>query len=361
MAAVAAAVAVVAAAEIDMICNNTNRLLLQFHITGRCNLRCKHCYREEGNVQPLTTEMVLDVIDQFAALQRRYNEIHHIQKRGHINITGGEPFIREDVDRILDYLGSYREQFSFGVLSNGSFLDENRMNVLKKNGVAFVQLSIDGNREMHDSLRAAGDYDRTMKTAKMLEQHGIRAYISFTANQSNYIYLPHVAAECRKYGITKLWTDRLVPIGTGEQLQDLVITKDILPEYLNTIKKAQGTWFTRLLYPKTQVTANRALQFLGADGDIYSCSAGKSLITVDEFGQVMPCRRMPIHCGNIAEQTLEDIYFNNEVFTALRKKNIPKKCSSCKYSYFCHGGAKCQAYAVRGSFYGADPGCPLAD
>ena len=52
--------------------------------------------------------MVLDVIDQFAALQEQYNQIHQIKKRGHINITGGEPFIREDIDRILDHLGSYR-------------------------------------------------------------------------------------------------------------------------------------------------------------------------------------------------------------------------------------------------------------
>jgi len=352
-------VVVVAVAVIDMICNNTNRLLLQFHITGRCNLRCKHCYRTEGNVQPLTTEMVLDVIDQFAALQERYNRIHHLKKKGHINITGGEPFIREDIDCILDHLGSYGEQLSFGVLSNGSFLDEDRIKVLKRNGVAFVQLSIDGNREIHDSLRAPGDYDRTLRTAKMLEQHGIRAYISFTANRSNYIYLPQVASACRKYGITKLWTDRLVPIGTGEQLQELVITKDVLPEYLKAIKKAQGTWVTKLLYSKTQVTANRALQFLGAEGSIYSCSAGKSLITVDEFGQVMPCRRMPIICGNVLEEPLEKIYFEHDVFVALRRKDIPKNCSGCKYSYYCRGGAKCQTYAVSGNFHQSDPGCPL--
>lgn len=357
---VAAAVVVAAAAETDMTCNNTNRLLLQFHITGRCNLRCKHCYRTEGNVEPLTTEMVLDVIDRFAALQKRYNQIHHIHKKGHINITGGEPFIREDIDRILDHLGSYKEQLSFGILSNGSFLNENRMEKLKKNGVAFVQLSIDGNREMHDYLRAPGDYDRTFQTAKKLERNGIRAYISFTANQSNYIYLPKVASECRKYGITKLWTDRLVPIGNGEQLQELAITKELLPAYLKTIKKAQGTWLTKLLYPKTQVTANRALQFLGTEGEIYSCSAGNSLITVDEFGQIMPCRRMPIICGNVFRDGLESIYFENEVFRALRKKDIPKSCVGCKYNRICRGGAKCQAYAASGNFRQADPACPFA-
>ena len=47
-----------------MFCQNTNRLLLQFHITGRCNLNCKHCYRTEGNIEPLTYENIVEVIER---------------------------------------------------------------------------------------------------------------------------------------------------------------------------------------------------------------------------------------------------------------------------------------------------------
>lgn len=341
-----------------MICEPTNRLQLQFHITGRCNLHCKHCYRTEGNVEPLSTGDVLAVIDQYEHLRRHYNEKHGIRARGHINITGGEPFIRADMEEILDYLGSHREDFSFGILSNGSFLDGHWMEVLKRNGVSFVQLSIDGDRETHDSLRAPGDYERTLRTAAELEKQGIRAYISFTANGQNYKYLPKVAAACRRLRITKLWTDRLVPIGNGSELRELAITDEVLPDYLKTLKKAQGNALTRLLYPKTQVTANRALQFLGARGRIYSCSAGSSLITVDEFGQVMPCRRMPIVCGNIFDSTLEEIYFGNETFRSLRRKDLPRDCAGCPYSYHCRGGARCQSYAVHGSWCRKDPACP---
>lgn len=351
----------VAAAETDMLGCSTNRLLLQFHITGRCNLRCKHCYRTEGDVEPLSTRDIFRVLGQFEQLLKCYNEQHSIRKKGHINITGGEPFIREDIFEILDYLGEHRQEYSFGVLSNGSFLDSRVMEQLKKNGVSFVQLSIDGNRQIHDSLRTPGDYDRVFRTAKALERAGIRTYISFTANRTNYMYLPEVAAACRKHRITKLWTDRLVPIGTGEQLRELAITEEVLPQYLKTLKKAQGSKLTRWLYPKTQVTANRALQFLGAQGSIYSCSAGSSLITVDEFGQVMPCRRMPIVCGNVLNTDLSEIYYENETFLSLRKKQIPKACAGCVYSYHCRGGARCQSFAQWGSFCRPDPGCYLVN
>lgn len=342
-----------------MICENTNRLQMQFHITGRCNLRCKHCYRTEGNVEPLSTAAVLDVIDQFAALRQRYNERHNLRRRGHINITGGEPFIRGDIGEILHHLASYKEQFSFGILSNGSFLDDERIALLRETGPAFLQMSIDGDRQTHDALRAEGDYDRTFRTAERLESHGIPVHISFTANRQNYPSLVQVAKACRKRGITKLWTDRLVPIGNGAELRELEITKEILPDYLKTLRKAQGNRLTRLRYPKTQVTANRALQFQGAEGSLYSCSAGISLVTVDEFGQIMPCRRMPIVCGSVQEEGLERVFFENDVFRALRKRETPKACGECAYSHFCRGGAKCQSYAACGSFYGADPACPL--
>lgn len=341
-----------------MFCCNKSRLLLQFHITGRCNLRCKHCYRTEGDVEPLSYDDVIAVIDRYRELRYEYNRVHHTKRRGHINITGGEPFFRSDIKEILRYLGSCKGEFSYGILSNGSFIDDEIIGILKDTDVSFVQLSIDGKREMHDSLRAKGDYDRVFDKAEYLESNGIRTYISFTANRQNYKGIPAVARECRKRGITKLWSDRLVPIGNGEDIKELAITERELPLYLKSMRRAQGNIITRYLYPKTEVTMNRALQFQGSDGAFYTCGAGKTLITVDEFGNIMPCRRMPIIAGNVLKEYLKDVYFNNDVFKDLRSMGIPFECKDCIYAYRCRGGAKCQSYAVHGDYRRADPGCP---
>ena len=344
--------------ETNPYCNNKARLVLQFHITGNCNLKCKHCYRTEGNVEPLSYEDVITVIEQFKELVTEFNQRHKSRRRGHINLTGGEPFVRKDIKEILRYLGANKESLSFGILSNGSFLDDNMISVLKETGVAFVQLSLDGSREMHDTLRTPGDYDRVLKTAEYLEQMGIPVHISFTANKENFKYLPDVAAECRKRKLTKLWSDRLVPIGTGQKISNLSITHKELPEYLAALKKARGSRLVRLLYPKTQVVMNRALQFLACKDSSYSCSAGKTLLTVDEFGNVMPCRRMPIVCGNIFDATLREIYYHQETFRNLRNLHEPKECGTCEYVYGCKGGARCQSFALYGNYYKADPACP---
>ena len=342
-----------------MFCTTHNRLVLQFHITGRCNLRCKHCYRTEGDVETLTFKDIINVIDQFITLRKKYNALQGIKKRGHINLTGGEPFFRKDIKDIIKYIGEHRTQITYGILSNGSFIDEEIIDLLKKTEVSFVQLSIDGDKETHDGLRAPGDYVRVFKTAEMLEKAGIRTYISFTANKDNYKHLSKVANECRRKHITKLWSDRLVPIGNGEDLEQLKITDAEMSNYIHTLKKAQGSFVTRLLYPQTQVAMNRALQFIDSTGNIYSCAAGDSLITVDEFGRIMPCRRMPIVCGDVFTSTLEDVYYNNPTFVDLRRDFTPKECASCEFSYLCKGGAKCQSYALYGTYKKADPACPI--
>ena len=248
--------------------------------------------------------------------------------------------------------------FTYGVLSNGSFIDDEMIRILARTKVSFVQLSIDGKKETHDFLRAPGDYERVFRTASYLERSGIRTYISFTANKTNYKDLPGVASECRKRGITKLWSDRLVPIGNGLEIQHLAITEEDLPAYLHALKKARGGFLKQKCYPKTTVAMDRALQFENSKERIYSCSAGDRLITVDEFGNIMPCRRMPILCGTVFETTLSEVYFHNEVFKALRVKTTPKECSICKYAYFCKGGARCQSFAAYGSYHKADPACP---
>lgn len=341
-----------------MLRKNGKRLTLQFHITGRCNLQCKHCYRTEGNVETLTLSDVKMVIDQFLALLKKYNELHGIKKRGHVNITGGEPFFREDIKDILRYLGDNNSLITYAVLTNGSFLTQEMIELLKETKVSFVQLSIDGNEDMHNQLRAAGDYQRVFHVAELLVQNDIRTYISFTANKNNMRYLPVVARACRRIGVHKLWSDRLVPIGNGKEIQELEITEKELPDYLRYLKSAKGNWITNKLYPRTEVTQNRALQFLGTDCSVYSCSAGKSLIAVDEFGNIMPCRRMPIICHDVFSSTLEKVYFNDPILTDLRKEIIPKECTHCEFSAICMGGAKCQSFAKTGNYRDADPACP---
>lgn len=298
------------------------------------------------------------ILDQYIALKWEFNLRNDSIRKGHVNITGGEPLLREDFPQVLRLLYERREHFGFGILTNGTLIDERMIRRLKEAGVCFVQLSLDGNRETHDCLRAPGNFDTVREKARQLEAAGIPTHISFTANASNYRQLPEVARICRQDGLTRLWTDRIVPIGHGGESDSLEITPQLMPDYLSCMKQAKGGRVQRLLHPHTEVRLNRALQFM-CGGSRYRCGAGIGLIVVDENGTVMPCRRMPIDCGNFRQTTLRDIFYEHPVMEELREKAIPDECASCKERFGCFGGARCQSWAKYGDHDHGDPACPL--
>ena len=109
----------------------------------------------------------------------------------------------------------------------------------------------------------------------------------------------------------------------------------------------------------TTVDRRRALQFILGEGPIYQCQAGRGLLTVMENGDLVPCRRMPIHIANLLEDNMFDLYKNHPVLKDLQMSSIPKKCVSCKFANTCRGGLKCLTYATTGSYKEKDPGCIL--
>ena len=334
------------------------RLVMQLHVTGQCNLHCKHCYRESERPGCLSTEDIFDLFLQFEALHQAFNQTYGSTRPGQINLTGGETFLREDMLELIACLGAMRKSVRFSVLTNGTLLGAKEIRALKAAKVSFVQLSLDGCQARHDDLRAPGDYARTLRKAADLEQHGIRTYISFTANRENLAELPQVARACREQRISCLWSDRLVPMGRGKEMEALAIGANTLPDYLASLRRAKGSVWEQLRFPHTEVRMNRALQCLGG-GQPYRCGAGSSLIVVDEYGTILPCRRMPIPCGTIYDTTLQEAYWLHPIFQALREPFQPEGCTSCTHWAQCFGGARCQSYALYGDYRHADPACPL--
>ncbi len=339
---------------------NAFRLAMQLHITGRCNLRCKHCYITERCDDALPLADIVKLIDDFCALVKAYNHQKGIRFPGQINLTGGEPMIREDFWEILAHIRS-KPMLRFALLTNGSLITRESAARLKTFQPMFVQVSLDGKRQTHDALRAVGNFDQTLHACDMLKKAGIRTLVSFTANRGNAGEYGRVLAACRRHRVDKLWTDRLVPIGTGEEMAALCMNADEYRDYVQMIRRKQKSPLSRL-FP-TEVALTRSLQFLTEDGrregPCYLCSAADSLITVDEHGNIFPCRRLPIRAGNILTDDLMDAYFHSDVMNAVRNRAAPEECLSCRNLAECFGGSLCIAYAATGKLIARDPGCWL--
>ncbi len=335
-------------------------LVLQWHITERCNWRCAHCYQEHYSAEELRFRDLLNIVEQYKQLLGSLTQqAQPFQIRGHINVSGGEPFIRRDFLDLLEVFSANKHWFSFGILTNGSFIDEAMAIRLRKLGAAHVQVSIEGARLTNDSIRGPGALKKTVSALKHLVRERVPSAISFTAHRANFREFAEVARLGRQLGVSRVWSDRLIPWGSGSTLRDQVLSPEETREFFEVMYNAHSEAVRK--FCRTQILMHRALQFLVAGGRPYRCAAGDTLITVQPNGDVYPCRRMPILVGNLMETSLLELYYSSDLFRALRNpERVSDGCEDCIYSGVCRGGLKCLSYALTGDPFKADPGCWLA-
>lgn len=335
-----------------------SHILLQWHITERCNLRCAHCYQGNYSGKELTFEHLLGILEQFKKMLFHWRAQGKGRPiKGHITVTGGEPFVRKDFFDLLEVFHQNKELFSFAILSNGTFIDAKNSKRLRELNPAFMQVSIEGTQATHDDIRGKGSYEKTISAIRLLVKAKIRTLISFTAHRRNYKEFPDVARLGRRLKVSRVWADRLIPQGSGENLEEMVLTPEETLEFFK-LMEAEEKKASRTLFGKTEIVMNRALQFLVAGGKPYYCTAGDTLLTVQPNGDLYPCRRMPIKVGNLLETHLLDLYYSSELFNTLRDKSkISTGCKNCFYAKLCRGGLKCLSYAISSDSFRTDPGC----
>lgn len=345
--AVAAAVAV-AVAETDLFI--PDYLLFQWHITDLCNQNCTHCYGDHNRSEGLELDQLLIILEQYKDFLLNQGK----KIRGQINITGGEPFLKEDFFKLLEEFSKNAHLFRFAILSNGILIDNEIAKDLKKLNVNFVQISLDGDEKHHDNIRGKNSFQKTINGLKNLQKAEVKSMVSFTALKSNYKSFSDVYEICKKLKVDILWTDRYIP-ANKEDFKE-ILSPEETKEYIDIIHK-EKLKSDKAIFNKTQVRMSRALQFIKSNKRPYRCTAGRTLLCAMPNGDLYPCRRMPVYLDNLLNKPLKDIYHSHEMLINLRKNIIPQGCQQCFYSDFCLGGLKCLSYALTSSPFNSDPGC----
>lgn len=326
-----------------------DRFTFQWHVTDYCNLRCKHCYQNSYNYNGESPDKNAEFLDKMIDLVKTIGG-NNKNVKSHINITGGEPFLYLYLLELLEIIKS-RKHFSVGILSNGFLQSNDYLLKLKKLPIGFIQISLDGNKAIHDEIRGKGSYDSVVSALKAYKKLGIPTMISFTAHAMNYLHYPHVVEVGKKYHVYKVWTDRYIPSSNDDPL--LLSTQDF--QILLKMIREEKSKISLKLFSETQVASDRALQFFACGGRPYSCSAGNSLLAIMPNGDVYPCRRLPVFVGNLNAQSLNEIYFKNELINKIRNSDCSE--GNCLYKTQCNGGLKCLTYSINGALSSKDPNC----
>ncbi|MDC7226542.1 MAG: radical SAM protein [Spirochaetales bacterium] len=144
--------------------------------TYRCPMRCKMC-----NIWEHPTEKSKEITAK---------ELEILPKMNFINITGGEPFIRDDLDEIIEVLYTKAPRI---VISTSGWFDDEVIKTAEKFPNIGIRLSIEGLSQSNDELRGRdGGFDKGLKTLLELKRMGLKdiGFGQTISNKNSHDILP---------------------------------------------------------------------------------------------------------------------------------------------------------------------------
>jgi radical SAM protein with 4Fe4S-binding SPASM domain len=165
---------------------------LHWCVTGRCNLRCRHCYMEapSGRYGELPFETMARLVDQF---ERANVSV--------VSLTGGEPFLRRDIIEIIRLLTQKRIRLG-QIFSNGLLITNRHLEDIRALGLRPpFQVSLDG-VGTHDRMRGAPGSEQGVTDAiRRLRLAGFPVVVSTCVDRFSLSVLPDTYELMNKLGV----------------------------------------------------------------------------------------------------------------------------------------------------------------
>jgi Predicted Fe-S oxidoreductases len=330
----------------------------QWHITDDCDQRCEHCYIFAEDHNAMIKQMSLDGMR--SVLKNCLKACEEFGRLPYFYITGGDPILHAN---FWDLLGMLKErEIPFAILGNPFHLDEAVCRRLASYGCEKYQLSLDGLRETHDSIRKPGSFDATIAKIPIIRDAGMSCAIMTTVSARNLAEIPGLVKVVVENRADIFAFSRYCPTsmekGNSIRPQDYRGLLERLWGLFDEYKDSETTFnlkdhlWNLFLYEKGLLTIPEGL----SETTIYDgCNCGNCHLTILPTGDVYACRRMESPVGNAFGESIHEI-FTGEAMDAFRQYDKFEKCSKCELLRFCRG---CPAVArgMTGSMYSPDPQC----
>ena len=323
-------------------------MIISWNTTNQCNMFCDHCYREAGAKadEELTTEQGKQLIDE-------------IIKAGFkiMIFSGGEPFMREDIFDLVNHAIKGGLRVVFG--TNGSLITQEVAQKLKDLGVMGVGISLDSlDKAKHDNLRKYEHaWDEAVRGMENCKKVGLPFQIHTTVMEWNDHEVEAITDFAVEKGAVAHHIFFLVPSGRAKNIEVESLRAEQYERLLERILKKQQQVEIELK-PTCAPQFMRIAKQMGMNLRFgRGCLAGTSYCIIGPRGDVQPCAYLPIHIGNVKEQSFSELWKNSPVFEELRTLDYKGGCGSCGYKKIC-GGCRARAYYYHDEDYMAEePWC----
>ena len=310
--------------------------IANFAVTYRCNGRCKNCNIWKMETPERGEMSVYEIQGLFESNRDFLRDVRSIQ------ITGGEPFLREDLPELISTIHHQIPNCTYWIPTNGTIpktveTTAKMLETLESSSLG-ISVSVDGLERTHDLIRGyEGCFRRAMETLRSLstlrdEHQNLALSVGMTVTPENYEEIWEVTQMAKLFGAE--FTFRTVSRSEiyyrnpAEALNPASTADQILP----TIQ-AIG-W--NLLKTKGLRASTPTLRYMqGALNNIRAperrglpCSAASDSFFLDPYGNVYPCIFMDEPLGNALEQPLREIWRSREAENA-RQVIRNRECPGC--------------------------------
>ena len=285
-------------------------------LTYRCPMRCQMC-----NIWKYPTkkeeEIGCDVLEKLPNLK-------------FINLTGGEPFVREDLEDIVTVCYTKAPRI---VISTSGWFEEKVIDLAKKFPNIGIRISIEGLKEKNDDLRGRqGGFEKGIRILNTLKEMGLKDIgFGITVSNNNSADMLDLYELSKKMNL-EFATAAFHNSFYFHKYDNMITNKDIV---INNFKKLIDLQLKEN-QPKSWFRAyfNMGLiNYIEGNKRLLPCEAGTVNFFIDPFGEVYSCNGMEESnwkksMGNIKKCNSFEELWNSHDASEVRKcvSNCSKNC-----------------------------------
>lgn len=339
-------------------------MTVTIQVTDACNLACSYCYQINKNTHVMPVEIGKEFLDIILTRSKGFNEYCPYPLDGLIvEFIGGEPFLAIDlieeltdylIDRMVELNHPLLNKFKISICSNGVLYFTPKVQAyLRKhlNHLSFG-ISIDGNKELHDTCRVfpdgSGSYDIAIAGVKhFTEVLGGYMGSKMTLAPENVRYTFDAVKNLIDLGYNEINLNCVFEEGwTLEHAKILYSQLKQVADYLvdnNLDDQIYLSIFNQRLFRPINSLSNENW-----------CGGTGKMLAVDWKGDIYPCLRYmessigtqvkPLIVGNVKD----GIFITNEQRDCIKcLQSITRRSQSTDECFYCpiaEGCAWCSAY-----------------
>ncbi len=328
--------------------------IVNFEVTSQCNQQCVFCSAQLSKYsrEDLPTKVVLRILSKIAKAN-----IYSIF------LTGGEPFIRQDLPLIVKECLSYGMNVSLS--TNGTEVTTQIAKRIASVGLEEIQVSIHALDSTHDKIVGVhGAFERSFAGLQNLVKAGLRVTVAAVATRASFKQLPELAEKTARMGARHFRVLRLIP-HSEETLRQTVPHNEIRIQIrrLKQLEKELKDFTIEIhTLPGFSDTSTYDPREYGIVHPLcHTCTAGKLSMGILSDGDCVPClelKEREFVCGNILYDSFSKIWHSDSM--SLLRRTTPDrytgKCGQCELKWTCYS-ARCVSYHLHHDLLGDDPSC----